>query len=40
MAWVMLGVLAGGGIYWYRKQPQERREQIKHVAGEIGTPPA
>ena len=36
VAWVMLGVLAGGGIYWYRKQPQERREQIKHVAGEIG----
>jgi hypothetical protein len=32
----MVGTLAGGGIYWYRKQRPERREQIKQVAGEIG----
>ncbi len=37
VVWVILGVLIGGGIYWYRKQPQERRERIKQVAGEIGT---
>jgi hypothetical protein len=36
VTWVILGVLIGGGIYWYRKQPQERRERIKQVAGEIG----
>jgi hypothetical protein len=30
-------VLAGGGIYWYCKQPPERRERIKQVAGDIGT---
>jgi hypothetical protein len=34
--WLILGVLIGGGIYWYRKQPQERRERIKQVAGDIG----
>jgi len=37
VAWVILGVLIGGGIYWYRKQPPQRREQVKQVAGEIGT---
>jgi hypothetical protein len=37
VTWVILGVLIGGGIYWYRKQPPERRERIKQVAGEIGT---
>ena len=26
-----------GGIYWYRKQPPERRERIKEIAGDIGT---
>jgi hypothetical protein len=37
VAWVILGVLIGGGFYWYRKQPPERRERVKQVAGEIGT---
>ncbi len=41
VVWWILAVLAGlaigGGIYWYRKQPQERREQIKNVVGEIGS---
>ncbi len=37
VTWVILGVLIGGGIYWYRQQPPERRERIKQVAGEIGT---
>jgi hypothetical protein len=37
VAWMILGVLIGGGIYWYRKQPPKRREQVKQVAGEIGT---
>lgn len=37
VAWVILGVLIGGGIYWYRKQPPGRRKRIKQVVGEIGT---
>jgi hypothetical protein len=37
VTWVLVAVLIGGGIYWYHKQPQERRERIKEVAGEIGT---
>ena len=41
VVWWILAVLAGlaigGGIWWYRKQPQERRDEIKHVAGEIGS---
>jgi hypothetical protein len=37
VSWVILGVLIGGGIYWYRKQPTERRERVKQIAGEIGT---
>lgn len=37
VAWVILGVLIGGGFYWYRQQPPERRERVKQVAGEIGT---
>jgi hypothetical protein len=36
-AWVILGVIAAGGVFWYRKQPPERREKIKNVAGQIGT---
>ena len=36
-AWVVAGVLAGGGIYWYCKQPPERRERIRKTAGQIGT---
>lgn len=37
VAWVIAGVLIGGGIYWYCKQPPERREKISTVAGQIGT---
>ena len=37
VAWVILGVLIGGGSYWYRKQPPERRGRVKQAAGEIGT---
>jgi hypothetical protein len=37
LTWVLVAVLAGGGIYWYCKQPPERRKRIKQVAGEIGT---
>jgi hypothetical protein len=36
-AWVIFGLLVAGGIYLYFNQPQERRERIKKVAGEIGT---
>jgi hypothetical protein len=36
-AWVILILAAAGGIYWYRKQPPERRERIKEIAGDIGT---
>ena len=35
-AWVILG-LAASSIYWYFKQPTERRDTIKEVAGSIGT---
>ncbi len=36
-AWVILGVIAIGGICWYRRQPPERRERIKKVTIDIGT---
>jgi len=36
-AWVILAVVVGGGIYWYCKQPPERRDKIKTVAGQIGS---
>jgi hypothetical protein len=36
VTWAILGVLIGGGICWYCRQPAERRERIKQVAGEIG----
>jgi hypothetical protein len=35
-AWVLVGAVVGGGIYWYRKQSPERREQVKQVAGQVG----
>ncbi len=35
-AWVILGLVIAGGIYWFVKQPPERREKIKTVAAEIG----
>jgi hypothetical protein len=37
VTWLLVAVLAGGGIYWYCKQPPERQERIKQVAGDIGT---
>jgi hypothetical protein len=36
VTWVIVAVLIGGGIYWYCKQPPERRERIKQVTTEIG----
>jgi hypothetical protein len=36
-AWVILLLAGAGGVYWYRKQPPERRERIKEVAGGICT---
>jgi hypothetical protein len=36
-AWVILGLVVAGGIYWYLKQPTERRDDIKKVAASIGT---
>jgi len=36
-AWVVAGVLVGGGIYWYCKQQPEHRERIRKTAGQIGT---
>lgn len=35
--WLLAAALAGGGIYWYCKQPPERRERIKQIAGDMGT---
>jgi hypothetical protein len=34
-AWVILGVAVAGGVYWYTKQPPERRQQIQTVAGQV-----
>jgi hypothetical protein len=36
-AWVILGLAAAGGIYWYFNQPPERRDTLKKAAGSIGT---
>jgi hypothetical protein len=36
-AWVILGLVVAGGIYWYLRQPTERRDNIKKVAASIGT---
>jgi hypothetical protein len=36
-AWVVLGLVVAGGIYWYFKQPPQRRDMIKKMAGSIGT---
>jgi hypothetical protein len=36
-AWVILAVVVGGAVYWYCKQPPERREAFKKVATSIGT---
>jgi len=37
VAWVIVAVLSGGGIYWYLRQPPERREKISKVAVQAGT---
>ena len=37
VAWVILGLFFVGGIVLYRKQPQERRDNIKKVAGRVGS---
>jgi len=37
VAWVVLFVLVGGGIYWYIRQPPGRREKISTVTGQVGT---
>jgi hypothetical protein len=36
-AWVILGVLVAGGVYWYFQQPPERRDRINEAAGQIGS---
>jgi hypothetical protein len=36
MAWVVLALLAAGGVVLYRQQPPERKAHIKHVASESG----
>jgi hypothetical protein len=37
VAWVILGLVVAGGIYWDLKQPTERRDDVKKVAASIGT---
>ncbi len=34
---MILLLAAAGGVYWYQKQPPERRDRIKEIAGDIGT---
>jgi len=36
-AWVILGLVVTGGIYWYLRQPTERRDNLKKVATSVGT---
>jgi hypothetical protein len=36
-AWVAVGALIGGGIWWYCKQPPERRDRIREAAVKAGT---
>jgi hypothetical protein len=36
-AWMILGVVVAGGIYWYCKQPPERRDRIKSAADQVAT---
>jgi hypothetical protein len=35
-AWLILGLIFGGGIYAYRQQPEERRGRIKEIARTMG----
>jgi hypothetical protein len=37
VTWVILGLVAAGGIYWFCKQPPERRAQVRQAAAETGT---
>jgi hypothetical protein len=37
VTWFILGGLLAGGIWYYFRQPVERRERLKEVAGKIGT---
>jgi hypothetical protein len=37
ITWVVLGLLVGGGIYWYCKQTPEYRARTREVAGKVGT---
>jgi len=37
-AWVITGALIGGGIWWYCKQPPERRDSIREAAVQAVTP--
>lgn len=36
-AWVILGLVVAGGIYWYLKQPTDRRDNIRKAAASVGT---
>ena len=35
-AWLILAVLVAGGIFFYLRQPEDRRERIKEFAGKAG----
>ena len=37
-AWVITGALIGGGIWWYCKQPPQRRDSIREAAVQAVTP--
>lgn len=36
-AWVILGLVVLGSVFWYFNQPPERRDTVKKVAGSVGT---
>src|SRR6266436_1993208 len=36
-AWLTLGVVVAGGIYWYCKQPPDSRDRIKTTTGQVAT---
>ena len=37
VAWLIVVGIAAGGIYWYFRQPAERRDVISDIAGQIGS---
>lgn len=37
VAWLIVGGIVAGAIYWYCQQPAERRDRISKVAGQIGS---